>query len=330
MEKSEIEDYINKLENIHGNKYNYSETIFKTKLEKIEILCKEHGIFKQQLKMHLQGQGCPKCAIDNRALKRKISFEEFVEKAHKMHNNKFEYIKESYTKASDFVKINCFVHGYFSQRGLDHLKGKGCKQCGVEKRVKNRKMSVETFIEKSNERYDYKFDYSKVVYENCDTHCTIICPKHGEYLQTPYLHLIGKFGCPSCAVEFNSERQRLLPKELSKLKKNFSRRAKLFLRKNKNIRKGKEYVAVLGCEWFEFKEFLEDNPYGFKVGCEDLDLDHIVPICRAVDEESFYKLNHYTNFQLLPSVYNQVIKRAKDFDREGFERWLKETEYNKC
>ena len=114
------------------------------------------------------------------------------------------------------------------------------------------------------------------------------------------------------------------------MKKNFSRRAKSFLRKNKNIRKREEFTSVLGCNWEQFKEHLENNPYNYTIDCLDLDLDHIVPISDAVDENSFYNLCHYSNFQLLPRVYNQHIKRAKKFDKEHFEKWLIDTNYNNC
>ena len=75
---------------------------------------------------------------------------------------------------------------------------------------------------------------------------------------------------------------------------------------------------------------LEDNPYGFKVDCIDLDTDHIIPISTGKSEEDMYKLTHYTNLQLLPKDYNQHIKRDNPFDREHFEKWLIETKYNKC
>ena len=42
-----------------------------------------------------------------------------------------------------------------------------------------------------------KYDYSKVNYVNNHTLVTIICPKHGEFLQTPQAHLSRK-GCAKC------------------------------------------------------------------------------------------------------------------------------------
>ena len=44
-----------------------------------------------------------------------------------------------------------------------------------------------------------KYDYSKVEYVNNHTKVCIVCPKHGEFWQTPKAHLNGQ-GCPKCCV----------------------------------------------------------------------------------------------------------------------------------
>ena len=54
------------------------------------------------------------------------------------------------------------------------------------------------FIRKANEKHDNKYDYSKVEYVGSKTKVCIICPIHGEFLQTPNGHL-SKHGCPKCA-----------------------------------------------------------------------------------------------------------------------------------
>jgi len=43
-------------------------------------------------------------------------------------------------------------------------------------------------------------------------------------------------------------------------------------------------------------------------------------------EEQLIKLNHFSNFQLLPKVYNRWVKGTKEFNKKYFENWLK---YNK-
>jgi G:T-mismatch repair DNA endonuclease (very short patch repair protein) len=57
------------------------------------------------------------------------------------------------------------------------------------------------FIEKANEKYNNKFDYSKVKYISLKKNITIICNEHGEFKQTPYHHIKSKFGCTKCSIK---------------------------------------------------------------------------------------------------------------------------------
>lgn len=58
--------------------------------------------------------------------------------------------------------------------------------------------NFDNFITKAKEKYNNKYDYSKVQYVNRSTPVTIICPEHGEYIRTPGYHLRGG-DCPVCA-----------------------------------------------------------------------------------------------------------------------------------
>lgn len=60
---SNITDFINKSILIHGNKYNYDKVNYNNYLSKINIICVEHGVFKQTPHGHINGRGCPKCCI---------------------------------------------------------------------------------------------------------------------------------------------------------------------------------------------------------------------------------------------------------------------------
>lgn len=55
----------------------------------------------------------------------------------------------------------------------------------------------EEFIEEARAIHGDKYDYSKVEYINTNTKVCIICPKHGEFWQTPKNHLKGQ-GCRKC------------------------------------------------------------------------------------------------------------------------------------
>ena len=56
----------------------------------------------------------------------------FVEKASKIHNNKYNYSKSTYTKSNENIIIICPTHGEFQQTANTHLHSKGCRKCGYE------------------------------------------------------------------------------------------------------------------------------------------------------------------------------------------------------
>ena len=55
-------------------------------------------------------------------------------------------------------------------------------------------LTTKEFIKKAKEIHGDKYDYSKVDYVNTLTPVTIVCPEHGEFLQSPHDHLDG-CGC---------------------------------------------------------------------------------------------------------------------------------------
>lgn len=59
------------------------------------------------------------------------------------------------------------------------------------------RVTLESFIERSNKIHNNKYDYSKVDWMNTKIKVEIICPVHGSFFQKPYKHLEGQ-GCPDC------------------------------------------------------------------------------------------------------------------------------------
>lgn len=54
--------FINRAIEIHGLKYDYSKVEYTKMVNKVTIICKEHGEFKQSATGHLKGNNCPICA----------------------------------------------------------------------------------------------------------------------------------------------------------------------------------------------------------------------------------------------------------------------------
>lgn len=146
---------------------------------------------------------------------KKLTTEEFIEKARLVHGDKYDYSKVEYKDANTKVCIICPIHGEFWQRAVNHLSGRGCPDCGNERVSKKRRMSLAEFISKAKTIHGDFYDYSKVKYVNSRTKVCVICPIHGEFWITPNSHLRGG-GCERCGYERNGNTFRRTTEEFIK------------------------------------------------------------------------------------------------------------------
>lgn len=191
--KLNTELFIQRAKEIHGDKYDYSETQYINSNTKIKIICKKHGIFEQLPFSHLNNSGCPKCSG------RCGNTEDYISKAKEVHGNKYDYSKVEYKNNNDLITIICPIHGDFEQRAVKHLIGHGCPKCANEKRKEKLTLSKEDFIKRAKEIHGDKYDYSKAEYISMRDKVCIICPIHGEFWQYPFDH-INKHACPTCGL----------------------------------------------------------------------------------------------------------------------------------
>ena len=191
------EPFIKKANEIYGDKYDYTKVEYVNNHTKVCINCPEHGEFWQRPSAHLQGQGCPKCGVLMRSLKKNENAKkEFNDKARKVHGDKYDYTKVKYVNANTKVCIICPEHGEFWQTPNNHLSGKGCYKCSgcyVP--------TTEEWIVSARKIHGDKYDYSNVEYVNNSTKVCIICPVHGEFWQIPINHIKG-YGCPKCGGNY--------------------------------------------------------------------------------------------------------------------------------
>lgn len=187
------EEFISKAKLVHGDKYDYSLSQYINCDQKLIIICKEHGNFKQTPYKHLtRQQGCPICGHLLTSKKKLSTTEIFIKKAKKIHGNKYGYEKTIYIGIDDKIIIKCSIHGDFKQVAYSHINGYGCAKCsGVGK------LSTNEFINQAMLVHGNKYDYSKANYINAKAKINIICPLHGEFKQTPNQHKNGS-GCPIC------------------------------------------------------------------------------------------------------------------------------------
>jgi hypothetical protein len=264
------EDFIKKANEVHHGKYCYDKVEYVNCDTKVCIKCSKHGEFCQTPHSHLQGQGCPTCANENKGEYCRSSKEEFIKKARKEHGDKYDYSKVDYVNAMTKVCIICKEHGEFWQTPSAHTQGSGCHKCANEATSKRCRCSKEEFIKKANEVHQNKYDYSNVRYCDALTKVCIICLKHGKFWQQPNNHLSGA-GCHKCANEAHGDRYRFSKED--------------FIKKANEVHKGKycyDKVEYVNCDTKvciickKHGEF-EQTPYSHTkgAGCPTCNLSHL-------------------------------------------------------
>lgn len=191
-------DLLDKFKQVHGNRYSYKLSDFKGADSIIKIECPDHGVFEQTPRSHYNGSLCPKCArqkasetrINNR---RAAVLGEF----NLIHNNKYNYEKFKYSKATVKGIITCPEHGDFKMTPNSHLGGSGCPECSIQNRALKRRISDSILLKKMTTTHHDIYDYSECVFKGAESKVKILCSTHGPFMQTPANHILGR-GCPKC------------------------------------------------------------------------------------------------------------------------------------
>lgn len=124
----DLEIFIEDSRKVHGDKFDYSLSVYTNSMTKLKIICPVHGVFEQSPNTHFKS-GCKKCADDLH----RTTYEDFVSTAKSVHGNKYDYLSTVYVNMKTKVNILCKKHGTFIQNPFDHLNGMGCPICSESK-----------------------------------------------------------------------------------------------------------------------------------------------------------------------------------------------------
>ena len=127
----------------------------------------------------------------------------FIKYSNEVHFNKYDYSKTNFINAHSKVIITCPIHGEFTIRAANHINGRGCIKCGIEKSAPKFLTSKEIIDEFCKVHGD-KYDYSNVKYTGTDNKVSIICKMHGEFQQRPTAHKRGA-GCYVCSIGWRAQ-----------------------------------------------------------------------------------------------------------------------------
>lgn len=202
---------------------------------------------------------------------------------------------------------------------------KFCTNCKIEKEIssfqkfkKNERIYYKSQCKEciSSSRKKYFLEYREKNSDKIKKSINDYCQKNSEKVKSSKKKWSEKN--PSYYKEY--QKNRLENDSLFNLSRSIRTRISKSINR-KNFRKKSKTSEILGCSFEYFKIYIEskfeswmtfenrglyngDFNYGW-------DLDHIVPISTAKNEEDIIRLNHYTNFQPLCSKINRDIKINK-------------------
>lgn len=136
---------------------------------------------------------------------RKLTTQEFIDRAHAVHGDKYGYAFSVYQGTQIKLFIHCPEHGVFEQNPANHLFGLGCNSCAIDSRAKKQRTGFEKFVASAKSLHGDTYCYEGVEYKNKDEKVKIKCKIHGIFEQSPSAHLRQKQGCPKCGVSRRSD-----------------------------------------------------------------------------------------------------------------------------
>lgn len=193
---------------VHGERYDYSLTVYRGSGAKVQVVCRDHGPFEVLPGHHSHGVGCRLCYFEGSRNGRTL----FIDRSTELYGSRFDYGKVSNAlKTTEKVRIRCNVHDqWFNQLASAHMKGHaGCSECRSSKlsgpahqrgAFKSDKHLQADFLARAAAVHGNTYIYVHFFYQGAVKKGAIVCPEHGRFLQTPSNHLRGS-GCPECAVE---------------------------------------------------------------------------------------------------------------------------------
>lgn len=170
-------EYITRAIKKHGNKYDYSKTIYTGCYKKIVVTCPIHGDFEIKAASHLIGRGCRKCGVASRAEKRTLSYEAFIERATQKFGHTYSYNRFTYRGASQKMLIICPKHGEYWHTPLQHINQNGCPKCSGSGHK-----NTQDFIVDAQAIHGDRYDYSKVDYVTSKKKVCIVCNTTWRFL----------------------------------------------------------------------------------------------------------------------------------------------------
>lgn len=191
--KLTTEEWVKNAKNVHGERYDYTSTIYTNCLTKLTIYCKEHGAFEQLPNNHLSSNGCPKCGRIEAVSKYALYTEKDILDAAKTCINRGEFQQKFPKLYAAAVNRSLYEKACFHMEdSFNKLKSTEQFKAEIYALVENDYSILEDYI---NRHTKIKFKHN-------------ICGN--IYKASPGTFLAGR-RCPSCVeYGFNTNKQAIL------------------------------------------------------------------------------------------------------------------------
>ena len=196
----------------HGNRYDYSKSIYKNKRTQVCIVCPQHGEFWQFPHNHMHGQKCPMCAKEESIEKnRNKNIINFIQESKNRFgtNYTFPHINNEFQNQHSKLTIKCNKCGSeFIKRAGDHLTSSngGCKECCKLEKLSAKPSYTLDEIQQHNIKNLELIPFEGIKYLN--DKIVAVCPKHGNYEIVIDSFLKGKTQCKACVVSQCSQEKK--------------------------------------------------------------------------------------------------------------------------
>lgn len=124
----DLSKFIERATSIHGNRFDYSKSIYDGYDHKLTIICNKcKSEFTQTPDSHLHSNGCLHCSMVSVGDLYRSTTDDFISKARLIHGDRYDYDYVVYIRNSDKVTIKCCkCTKIFKQTPSSHLSGNGC------------------------------------------------------------------------------------------------------------------------------------------------------------------------------------------------------------
>lgn len=222
---------------------------------------------------------------------KRVTAEQMIERFKAVHGNVYDYSGMNYIDMSTKIDIICHKHGVFHQVAKTHLIGSGCMKCYIEKK----KITFSDVLDKFVKVHGNTYCYDNVDYINTSTKISITCLTHGDFIQKPSHHIMGR-GCPKCIIIKNTKPIAEIICDLESV------HGSLYDYSNLSYKNSYNKVDIICHKHGNFKQSIDNHKRG--QGC---------PKCSSSKGEkkirSFFEINNIEYIEQYPICLNADTKR---------------------